>query len=471
MSLLLALSFLQVAHAEPSLTEWSAQILNDVKQSTWTSQCVQYLTQLGSKLDQLNASSISKSTLRGEAEPLMNNLWSIRLALHDRLSDADDACAHEIRNAFRRFRFFEDFLGEIRFSPQNLDPLKLDFKSQKTPIDEFTPGYFLQTNGNFDLRPGDLILARGVSFLSGMISRLGDTDSQFSHVVAVTQNPNTQAIETIESYVGVGVQIYDRQTALKNENARLLVLRPKDSALALQASQQMRAYVVQHSGKNTIPYDYALNFNEYTRMSCAEVSKFEFLTASNGAFQLPERVSLLSRGKDLLSHLGVQSGPTFTPGDLEGDSRFEIVGEWRDLRITRDSRLKDAIFTKIFEWMDQDAYVLHSSTKSWAAGGVIWDVRRTPLWPVVKKVLGLDDFSAEIPRNMVSTVELIGELAGGMLKNLTLRDALHELSTGMPMTYIELYQALEQMRADDSKTYQDSTTRKNSIILKYLRTK
>ena len=66
---------------------------------------------------------------------------------------------------------------------------------------------------------------------------------------------------------------------------------------------------------------------------------------------------------------------------------------------------------------------------------------------------------------------LIGELAGGMLKNLTLRDALHELSTGMPMTYIELYQALEQMRADDSKTYQDSTTRKNSIILKYLRTK
>jgi hypothetical protein len=478
--LLLILLLVSVAHARAQtqtqdLTAWSEQILKDFSSPDWKNEtCVSSLQQLGSQLDQINPAASGKSNLAEIAPQLIDRLWRSRLALHEHLSTADNDCAREIRNTFRRFRFLEDVLGEIVTQAPSLDPLnkkKFDFKKQPVPIDEKTNGYLLQTrDSNFDLRPGDLIVARGVSYLSAMISRLGDIDSQFSHVIMVTENPKTHAIETIESYVGVGVAIYDRKTALQNENARLLVLRPKDAALAKRASEEMRALVASRTGNNKIYYDYALNFDDSTTMSCAEVAKFALDRASNGSFQLPERASNLSRGLDLVKSLGVEPGKTFTPGDLEYDSRFDIVGEWRDLRITRDSRVKDAILTKALEWMDQDAFTLHPSFKSKLASGLIYKIRRTIFWPVVKFALHLDNFSKEIPSNMVGTVTLIGEFGTKVQAELQKRDLAHEAKTGFAMTYLDLYRELEVMRAEEETAYaQNPKTLKKSLILKYLR--
>jgi hypothetical protein len=471
---LLLLSLLTPASfANDSLVNWSQQILNHVRGPEWSNaSCVSYLRSLQKRLDQMNGAGLTREKLKVLAPELIENLWETRLALHDRLSESDNACAIEVRNTFRQFRFLEDFLGEIKQSPINLDASMIEFQKQPVPIDENFYSYMLQKNPNFkdfDLQPGDLIVARGVTFLSAMIARLGDIDSQFSHVILVTENPDTRKIETIEAYVGVGTAIYDRATALKNENARLLVLRPKDRNLARMASEQMRAYVMKHQGANKIPYDYELNFKDSSAMSCAEVSQYAMFTASNGTFVLPERPSTLTHGLDLLKNLGVTPGDSFTPGDLEYDSRFDMVAEWRDLRLTQDSRLRDAILTKVLFWMDHDGYKLHPSAKSKAAAGILFRARKTAWWPLIRKTLGIADFSAEIPAKMTGTVTLIGQLGDGMLAELQHRNQLFKEKTGLPMTYLELYQELERIRSQDESVYANRFTRHKSLILQYFR--
>jgi len=457
------------SHLPQSYLQWSDQILSDFSEANWRPEaCVPLLRDLATKLDRLNPSDASD--LQSVAPTLIDRLWNARLELHDRIAGSDDGCVREIRNTFRRFRFLEDFLGEIAFHPENLDPDTMDFSAQPVPIDDEAPGYLLQTRDpDFRLQPGDVILARGVSFLSAMIARLGDVDSQFSHVVFVTENPDTHRIETIESYVGVGVDLYDRKTALQNENARLLVLRPKDRALAERASEQMRAFVEAHTGANKIHYDYALDFNDHTTMSCAEVAQVAFLNASGGSFTLPERPSTLSRGVNLVKSLGIRPGNTFTPGDLEADSRFDIVAEWRDLRLTRDSRMRDAIFSKVVQWMDERGDVLHPTLTSKLAHGLIYDLRRTFLWPLVRKALKVDDFSKEVPRSMVGTVALLNPFGEGLLHELKRRDQAQVAKTGAPMTYLDLDHALEDLRRQDEPVYARRKTRKHSLILKYLR--
>ena len=461
------------ALADDSLLSWSTSILNHFQNDVWVGDtCVSDLSGLEAKINALSAPSFKKEDLKSEAPALIDNLWKSRLALHDHITPAtSDACVKAVRDLSRQFRFLEDFLGEILYSVKPIDPDTTDFSKQPVPIDQQADGYLLQkTSENFDFKPGDLMLARGLSLLSAMIARLGDIPSQFSHVVFLTQDPATQLMQTIESYVGIGVSIYERETALKNENGRFLVLRAKDQTLAKNASIFMRQYVLDHQGKDVIPYDYKLDFKDHSAMSCAEVALFAYEQVSeNNSFMMPERESKLDHGLSLLKNLNVKPGDTFTPGDLEEDSRFDIVAEWRDLRLTRDSRLKDAVLTKIYDWMDNDQYELVPSFNSKMAHGIVWDARHTFLWPAVKKLLGISDFSKQVPRDMVATVDLIEQLGNGVLKVLSARDQAHEVATGYPMTYLELYQELETIRAEDQITFHNPKTRKNSLILQDLR--
>jgi hypothetical protein len=100
-----------------------------------------------------------------------------------------------------------------------------------------------------------------------------------------------------------------------------------------------------------------------------------------------------------------------------------LIGEFQDLRLTRDSRQKDAIMTAMFEWMEIE---LKDNMKSRRAGGVIYSSRRTFLSLVVKKFLTLDDFSKEILRNMLKTVTLVNQLGEVMLTDLKARDIAFE---------------------------------------------
>lgn len=453
-----------------NLLEASEQIIQDVEDHAFPQFCASYLGELEKSIDAMDVKSLPLTQLSVDAESIAKNSWEIRSTLHSRLSEVDKKCALQIQASFRQFRFIEDYLLELSRKVTHNSPSQIDFQKQPVPIlDNSASFYQFRANADAKFQPGDLLVTRGVSFLSGMIARLGKRSTQFSHVVMVSQDPVTKETKTIESYVGVGVAFYDMDFALKNENARILWLRAKDQSLGLKASEKMSVLVKERlDAKNPIKYDYELDFNDPKTMSCAEVSQVAFQMADE-KFRIPYYPNQISGAKSIIERLKLVEGDTYEPGDMEIDPRFELVGEFQDLRLTRDSRQKDAIMTAMFDWMENKDYELKDDMKSKMAGGIIYSVRRTFLWPLVKKILKLDDFSKEIPRNMLRTVTLINELGGVMLAELQAKDLEFEKKHGVPMSYMDFYKTLEEMRAEDLKLYENRKTRKKSKFHKWIR--
>jgi hypothetical protein len=458
----------------PPLTDLkvaSAEILGHVEDYSFPDNCVPYLTELENEIDSLDIRMLSSSKLIQDAEMISTTSWKIRSTLHRRLPEFQKDCALQVQSTFRQLRFIEDYLLELSRKVTHAGPSEIDFQKQPVPLKEESPPFYqVRLNSSSDFQSGDLLITRGVSFLSGMIARLGQRATQFSHVVMVYKDPGTDVIKTIESYVGVGVKFYEMDFALKNENARILWLRARDKELAHTAAQKMGTLVSERLKMGQpIKYDYELNFNDPKTMSCAEVSQVAFQMASENQFKIPFYPNEISGAKSIIERLKLVEGETYEPGDMEIDPRFELVGEFQDLRLTRDSRQKDAIMTALFNWMENQNYEFRDNLKSRMAGGVIYHVRRTFMWPLVKKILKLEDFSKEIPKNMLKTVTLVNELGSVMLSDLKSRDLDFEKKYGVPMTYMDFFRALEEMRAQDLKLYQNKKTRKKSKIHKFIR--
>lgn len=457
--------------AEPpeldNLLEASQQVFRDISDDRFdSSACVSYLSELERRIDGLDYTKIKKSILVQSGIEIANNTWKIRSHLHKNLSKYDEECIFQIQKNFKQFRFVEEYLLEIANKVEHKNPADIVFQNEPTPILNTEPNFYSFYSSDYSepkYLQGDMMVTRGVSFLSSMIARLGKRDTQFSHIVFVNENPKTKKLRTIESYVGVGVGFYEMDFALKNENARILWLRSKNSSLGKLASEKIGALVDKSiETKKTIKYDYELDFDDPKTMSCAEVSQVAFELASNGEFKIPYYPNRIEGAKSLINRLNIKEGSTYEPGDMEIDPRFELVGEFRDLRLTRDSRQKDAIMSAMFSWMNHKNYVLKDNFKSKMAGGIIYDIRRTFLWPLIKRVMKLDDFSKEIPRNMIRTVTLIGEIGEALQTELKKQDLAFEKIHGIPMAQVDLNAALEKIREEDLKIYSVKKTRKKS---------
>lgn len=460
-------------HLDGDLLEASETILRQVKSDGFNeANCSSYLLNLSREIESIDPGAQDAAKLSEQAPKLIENLWRIRLAMHERLPEVGRACSTELKNTFRLLRFVEDYLAETSRKITPLDPSKLDFAAQPVPFRDEDPRYLVlkRDRGSVEFEPGDAMITRGVSFLSAMIARLGNVDSQFSHIVFVAKDPKDGVVKTLESYVGKGVDFYAMDEALKNENARILLLRAKDRGLAARASSDMAGLARSRiDAGNKIKYDYELDFRDHRTMSCAEVSQVAYEMASEGKMRIPEFPSRLEGGQNLLDHLKLAGGETYAPGDLETDSRFELVAEFRDLALTRDSRLKDAILTQMLTWMDYEGYRLVKTGESRMAAGPIWVIRKTFLWPFVKRMLKVEDFSKEVPRPMLSTVMLLNGIGEKLLDYLRSSDQAHEARTGWPMTYQQLYAALDELREKDYALYLDKKTRKQSLFHKLFR--
>jgi hypothetical protein len=464
------------SHGRPpelnDLLRASEQILADVEDYHFPEKCVTYLKELEIKIDKLDVKKLPLKDIKDNAETITKNSWETRSKLHQRLSEFSKECVLQVQANLRQFRFIEDYMLEISRRVKHGSPSDIDFQKQPVPMLETVPFYETRLNDKLKFEPGDLLITRGVSFLSGMIARLGKRATQFSHVVMVVEDPETKKLKTVESYVGVGVAFYDLDFALKNENARILWLRAKDRKLGRKAALQMSTLVkARLDAKNPIKYDYELNFNDQKTMSCAEVSQVAFEMASNKQFHIPYYKNELDGENDIVKRLNLLPGETYEPGDMEIDPRFDLIGEFQDLRLTRDSRQKDAIMTAIFSLMDDKNYALVDSSKSKMAGGPIYTIRRTFAWPLVKRILKIDDFSKEIPRTMLKTVTLINQLGESLLEDVKKHDLEHEKKYGISMSYMDFYQLLEKMRVDDLKLYQNPKTRKQAKFHQFLRPK
>lgn len=447
----------------------SEEVLRDVKDQNFADSCVSYLSALEQNIDGFDVTKLSHSQLENDAEKITNTTWEIRKSLHRNLDKFTPECVENIQSVFRQLRFVEDYFLEFGRKVAHKVPADIEFlKETKIPMRDQTSYYHLQGSGEY--KSGDLFITRGLSFLSAMIARLGRRPTQFSHVVMLYEDPQEKKLKTIESYVGLGVGFYEFDYALKNENGRILWLRAKDTKLGEKAATSMGALVASRlAAKNPIKYDYDLDFDDHSTMSCAEVSQVAFKMASDDKFVIPFYPNDLSKGMSLIERLKLKKGQTFEPGDMEIDPRFELIGEFRDLRLTRDMRQKDAIMSSISNWMDLHGYALQDNLTSKLAGGVIFRVRKTFLWPVVKKMLKLEDFSKEIPSQFLKTMSLVNDLGESMLKELKNRDDEYLKKTGIPMTHVDLTKELEKMRVEDLTTYKNKKTKKKAFIHHLLR--
>ena len=170
------------------------------------------------------------------------------------------------------------------------------------------------------------------------------------------------------------------------------------------------------------------------------------------------------RDPAFLERFALHAGETFEPGDAEVDPRFEIVAEFSDLSLTRDSRIKDVILSEMLHWVDELNYGLFDTGTSKFAGGFIWPARRTIFWPLVRAIFGVSDFSKEIPRQIFKSFALLNQVGGDLLKELRKRDTAYEKRTGFAMTYVDLTRELESLRQQDLKVYIDPDTRLRSKL-------
>ena len=364
------------------------------------------------------------------------------------VSEMDEKCLDSAKNSLRALRYIEDYL---------IESYRLRNKNEEAPkyLEGSSP-YLLKNprfsfNGQSDLQSGDVILSRGNAYTSAAIARIGRNDMQFSHLSFVYRDESEKLkLWTTESRIEVGAMARPLAEHIKKRKARSIVFRYKDQALARKASKLIYKRVKEaQEGKGNIPYDFSMNYHDDSTLFCSEIIYSGFKAATNGKLDIPLYKTKFNKGLiPFLQTLGmdineqnISTFKTFAPGDILYDPNFELVAEWRDPDKINDSRMKDLILTKMFEWMEEKNYRLQTKTITKAKARAAWLARRTPL---VKNFV-----IQRLPLNMkydllkmFFTLENVG---------LHLQEVINiERSKALaPFSPKEVYQILENHRVQD----------------------
>ncbi len=300
--------------------------------------------------------------VRRQAAPTMQHLFELRLLLRQQIADwarrglMSREVQRALRDVFRVTRYASDMIGELYIGHDQI-PEGAGSKRGFTGSDYNTllnPAFGANTDLPF--RTGDVILVRGQAHNSAAIARIGDVDSQFSHVGMVYIDLNGKPF-VVEALIESGSKISPLEEALDYDLGRAVLFRHRDPALAATAANAIHNHVRRRKGMRHIWYDFSMRLEGYRRLYCSKLIRLAFLKASKGEHRVPAYTTRLERkNRDFLDRVGVDTVETFAPGDLEIDPRFEIVAEWQDYRITAKLRNQDMILTKLFDFMDDHNY-------------------------------------------------------------------------------------------------------------------
>lgn len=162
----------------------------------------------------------------------------------------------------------------------------------------------------------------------------------------------------IESHIEKGVAIATVENYLKDTKLRVMVLRVRDDLPALQADPTLphkaAKYMFERARAGHIPYDFAMNTGDDSKMFCSEVVSEAYdhfgITLWTGL------TNISSPGaRSWLSAFGVRNFRTKEPSDLEYDPQLSVVAEWRDYETLRKDRLDNAVVDVMLESADKGA--------------------------------------------------------------------------------------------------------------------
>jgi hypothetical protein len=197
---------------------------------------------------------------------------------------------------------------------------------------------------------GDILVSRGGAPTSALIARGSDYPGNFSHVALVYVDSGKAYI--IESHIERGVVISTLNDYLQDKKLRIMVLRLKSNLKALQKDSMLPHKIaarMQNLVKSRhIPYDFAMDAHDSTKMFCSEVASQAY---RQFGIELWKGISVISsKGvASWLSAFGVENFKTQEPSDLEYDPQLCVVAEWRDWETLYKDHIDNAVIDVMLE--------------------------------------------------------------------------------------------------------------------------
>lgn len=471
--------------------------------------CAPSLYSIYTDLNKINPEYFNQETIKSHYQEIIRNLYLSRVTLRQRLKEfvdqkliiggtqPEDTCVTEVRNIFRAARYIEDYLGEVYlgvkpFNPET-DPVAYGTFTREEPWLQKSPGV-----DQITLRSGDLIMSRGNVFTSAAIARIGNVNSQFSHLAFVyidgddsgqayplaeiLKNPKAYVLE---AHIELGSTVRTVAAYLKDGNARNVLFRLPDAKLAHAAAKYSYKKITDYSKEAyenyktspgrfinplrwmlpkehpnfNLPYDFNMNVGSSAEVFCSEIASMGF-NSPEVNFKLPlfETALPSAEDNDIVKVLGINAKRTFAPGDMEVDTRFEMLAEWRDYRRVQNLRYKDAVLVSMYHWMKKYNYKIFVRIDTQIGANLFWDAR----WLDIPRLsIGgevIFDASKSIPKNMsakmaatVVTLNKIGEALELFLKK---EEKIYLTQhQGLPMPYQEMLNRLEKYRAADYEKF------------------
>ena len=393
--------------------------------------------------------------LRADAVAIMQEIFRFRMGLRDKIAGwhGQGYVNHDVQLALR------GILRDARYATDMMGELAANF-AQLAEGEEALQGFtgdqhntlvhqrFAEGAQGIEFRSGDVVLVRGRHHNSAAIARIGDVDSQFSHVgmVYVDQQGKNWMVEAL---IASGAVVKPLEESLRDGISRAVLLRHKDSELAARAAEFIHDRVLKSRRlfRRHIPYDFTMRLDGYKELFCAKLVRQAFDQASDGQVKLPQFKTLLDmQNRDFLDRIGVQALQTFAPADIEIEPDFDIVAEWRDFRVTSDSRLQDLLMDKLFEWMENYDYRFEPD---FTIHLISFFGRLSSYLSATAKEM-IKDVVPKVPRNMsaksIGAVAMLHRTAQPVFLSLKLQERESIRTAGHPLHQNELRQRLEFVR-------------------------
>jgi hypothetical protein len=399
--------------------------------------CASFLTAIYDNLWRASASHFDLGEAKREAGPLVRGIFHAKLELRAALarleagSPVPPECVAAMRHTMRAALFMSEYLAE-HFLPAAREERAF---AGDEPSLLLNPEF----GAKLELRSGDVLLSRGTAFVSGAIARLGDLDGNFSHVALVYVDPATRQPYTIEAHIEIGSMVAPLEKYLADGKSRAQVFRHPDAALAAEAARLMHERVARASARGrNIPYDFGMVMDGVgagAELFCSEVASLGYMVASGGRLRLPRyRTVLRMRNDAFLKAIGIRVEASFAPSDLEVETRFALLAEWRNLGKTQRSRMTDAVITHIYAMMDEQAYELRNPVGDRIKRDLAYTARRLPLF----SALLAERFPRNMPRRTLGMMLALDRTAEAMLDALERENAARVARTGMAMAGAEM---------------------------------
>lgn len=347
------------------------------------SQCVEFISDKIKKIDHLTSNSFFPKTpvevqeLKNKGVKTVETLFEIRELIRARLLELQEKkklnyeCLQSIKASTRYIRFMEEMLMEWLIENKVISNFSQNFMEGISP-QVLVSSKFSQYKNISKLRdkinPGDVFLIRGKSYVSAMIARIGDVEMQYSHLAIIGLDKKNEMV-AVEALIPYGSKITPLNEWLNQMESRVVHFRYRDAKVAENSAKAAYELAQEYIDKNkqTIPYDFQMNAQDQSQIFCAELIENAFLKGSQYTVHLPEHKTLATKFKStiFLKNMGIESDELFSPGDLEFDSRFDLVEDYRYLgkekssdeyTLLRKVRMQDAIIQSIYNWMITENY-------------------------------------------------------------------------------------------------------------------